>query len=253
MSGTPTTSWSSGAHVRLTSAETTTVGTLTVGGSAQPAIGNVRTEAITALDGRATFASVPGGATYNVLIVPPALGPHAATTLTTVSVPLGGLSQQVNLVPQRAIVGKLEPGEGVAAPSTWSLISLVAYDRSADSPEPPQTIVANADGAFAIGVSPGRPYAVMVVPDPSTGLARTFVGPGLLQATAFELTQRVPGARSCSGRVSSDKSVDLEGTALRVFCEASWPGCIDPTIPLAETTAGFDGAYQLALPDPAKR
>ena len=130
----------SGAHVRLTSAETTTVGTLTVGGSAQQAIGNVRTEAITALDGRATFASVPAGATYNVLIAPPALGPHAATTLTTVSVPLGGLSQQVNLVPQRAIVGKLEPGEGVAAPSTWSLVSLVAYDRSADSPEPPQTI-----------------------------------------------------------------------------------------------------------------
>lgn len=244
----------SGAHVRLTSAETTTVGTLTVGGSAQQAIGNVRTEAITDdNNGRATFASVPAGATYNVLIAPPALGPHAATTLTTISVPAGGLSQQVNLVPQRAIVGKLEPGEGVAAPSTWSLVSLVAYDRSADSPEPPQTIVANADGGFAIGVSPGRPYAVMVVPDPSTGLARTFVGPGLLQATAFELTQRVPGARSCSGRVSSESNLGLDGTALQVFCEASWPGCTDPTIPLAETTAGFDGAYQLSLPDPSKR
>jgi hypothetical protein len=245
-----------GARVRLTSAETTTVGTLTVigaGGTAtQSAAGNVRTETTTA-GGTARFPSLPAGATYHVLIAPPALGPWAATTVTTVDVPAGGATRTVQLLRQGSIAGKLEPGAGVTAPADWSQVNLVAYDRSADGPEAPQTVGANPDGTFTFGVSPGRPYVVMVVPGTGTGLARTFVGPGLLQASEFVLTQRVPRTRLCTGRVTDRKNVGLEGTALQVYCGQDWPGCVDPTMPLAETTAGFDGAYQLALPDPATR
>ncbi len=243
-----------GARVRLTSAETAAVGNLTVagaGGGSQPALGNVRTEATT-VGGVATFASLPAGVVYQALIVPPALGPFAATTAVTVDVPAGGAVHAVQLAAQGRIEGNLVVGGANPTPD-WSLVNLVAYDRSTDTPEPPRAFSANPDGSFALGVSPGRAYVVLVVPDASTKLGRTFVGPGWLQATEFPLTQRVPVARHWTARVLDQRQRGLEGTALQVFCEASWPGCIDATVPLAETTAEYGGVFDLALPDPATR
>jgi hypothetical protein len=40
---------------------------------------------------------------------------------------------------------------------------------------------------------------------------------------------------------------------MQAFCIVGWPYCVDPTIPLAETTSGDSGAFQFSLPDPATR
>jgi hypothetical protein len=245
-----------GTRVRLTSSATTTVGTLTVTDGAgntttQAAQGNVRVEGTVAL-GSVTFNNLPAGASYDVLIVPPALGPDNATTLLTVTVPAGGPRQTVRIARQGGIAGSLLWGNPAVA-TDWSKVNLVAYDRSADTPESPRAVSVNPDGSFIIGASPGRTYIVIAVPDTTSGLARTFVGPGPLAASEFSITQKVQAWRTWSARVMGESQSGVSGTALQVFCGATWPGCIDSTIPLAETTSEDGGAFDLALPDPSTR
>ena len=244
-----------GARVRLTSSQATAVGTLTVTGSvgeggSQTAQGNVRVEGTTSA-GNVTFTNLPVNTTYDALIVPPALGPYTATTLLTVAVSGGATTQTVKLLSQGRINGKLL--SGAAAAPDWTKVSLVAYDRSTDTPESPQVVSANADGSFSIGASPGRPYVVIAVPAAGSGLARTFVGPGPLESSEFTITQRVQGSMDWMATVMDENQRGLGGTALQVFCGASWPNCVDATIPLAETTSEASGAFQLALPNPATR
>jgi hypothetical protein len=243
-----------GARVRLTTSQTATAGIMTIVDAAgtstmQAAQGNVRVEGTTASGGTVTFNNLPTG-TYDVLIVPAPLGPYAATTPLTVTVSADRPKLDVQTLPQGRIAGKLLS----SSTADWSKVNLVAYDRSADSPESPRAVSVSPDGSFAIGASPGRPYVVVAVPDTSTNLARTFVGPGPLEATEFSITQKVQDAMPWSAMVIDETSQGgLGGTALQAFCGATWPNCIDPTIPLAETTSEDGGTFQLALPNPSTR
>ena len=245
-----------GTRVRLTSAQAKPVGTLTstVAGTADPltANGNVQVESITSAAGVATFANLPEGASYDALLVPAVLGPSSATTAVALTLPKGGATLPVALLAQGLISGQLTAASAAAA-IDWTHVQVIAYDRNNDTPEVPLATAANPSGTFSIGVSPGRSYAVLVVPDASTGLARTFVGPGLLQASEFSLTQNVQATMEWSSTVMDNLANGLPGTAMQVFCIADWPYCVDPTLPLAETTSGDNGAFQFALPDPATR
>ena len=100
-------------------------------------------------------------------------------------------------------------------------------------------------------VSPGRPYVVLAVPLMASGLARTFVGPGLLAASEFTIKQKVLSSMPWIS-TAYQTGYDLSGTALQILCGVGYAGCVDPTIPLAETTIEA-GAFQLSLPDPATR
>jgi len=245
-------------RVRLTSAQSLPVGTLTFGSSGgasttQTANGNVQVESITSTTGVATFANLPDGTSYDALLVPAALGPYSATTTLSLNLPAGGApTLPASLLAQGRITGQLTAGTG-STTLDWTQVEVIAYDRSNDSPEVPLAVVANTDGTFSMGVSPGRSYVLMVVPDASTGLARTFVGPGPIQATEFSFTQNVQSAMTWSSTVMDGAQNGLAETAMQVFCIAGWPYCVDPTLPLAETTSGDGGAFQLALPDPATR
>ena len=130
----------------------------------------------------------------------------------------------------------------------WSQTFLVAYDRSDDSPEAPLNIQVNRDGSFLLPVSPGRPYAVLAVPPDGSGYAPTFVGPGLLQANEFSIKQKVLASMTWSS-TAYQTGYDLSGTALQVLSGSGYAGCVDPTIPLAETKVGSDGSFALTLPD----
>ena len=243
-----------GARVRLTSAKATEVGTLTytTGGmtASDEAEGNVRVEGTTS-QGMVTFANLPAGTTYDVLIIPAILGPSAATTSHSVTLPASGATYTVQATAQRWIFGVLLPGRDVAP--NWAKVHLVVYDRSVDTPEPPQTLGVGVDGTYAIGVSPGRRYVVVAVPDVGSGLARTFVGPGALQASEFPITQRMQTSMPWRAAVLDELGNGIANTALQVFCKESWPYCVDPTVPLAESTSGAGGAFELALPDPSSR
>jgi hypothetical protein len=246
--------WLANARVRLTSSQASKVGTLTVNGAGtQDAVGNVRIEGTTSSSGTIVFANLPVGATYNVLIVPAEFTASAATTTYSVTVPAGGAAYDVPAARQRAIFGQLISGASGAAPD-WSRVSIVAYDSSSDTPEPPKTVSVNpGDGSYAIGVSPGRSYVVLAVPEAGSGLARTFVGPGKLEGSEFVLPQKVQASMPWSAMVMDEYQRVLPGTALQVFCQATWARCIDPTVPLAETTADAGGVFHLDLPDPATR
>jgi hypothetical protein len=244
---------SAGTRVRLTSAQANKVGTLAPASfGAQSANGDVQIEGTTSATGSVTFDNLPDGATYDALLVPSALGLHSATTSISLTLPAGGGTQTVYLSAQGRISGQLMSGAG-STPVDWTHVGVIAYDRSNDTPEVPLAVAANPDGTFSMGVSPGRIYVLQVVPDASTGLARTFVGPGPMQATEFTFTQRVQAAMPWSSTVMDDLQNGLPGTAMQVFCIVNWPYCVDPTIPLAETTSGDGGDFQLALPDPATR
>ena len=242
-------------RVRLTSAQAKPVGTLTSAGGAvatSTANGNVQVESVTSATGAATFANLPDGASYDALLVPATLGPYSATTTVSLALPTGGATLPVGLLAQGRISGQLT-ASSVSSAIDWTHVDVIAYDRSSDTPEDPLAVAAQTNGTFSLGVSPGRSYAVMVVPDASTGLARTFVGPGPLQASEFPLTQNVQAAMVWASTVMDGFQNGLPGTAMQVFCIVDWPYCVDPTIPLAETTSGDNGAFQFALPDPATR
>ena len=240
-----------GTRVRLTSAQANVVGTLTVGTNPQFANGNVQVENTTSTSGTVTFANLPDGVSYSALLVPATLGPYSATTAISVALPQGGGTQTVGLLAQGRINGRLVAGSKSTV--DWSTVDVIAYDRSTDTPEAPLSVVAQKDGTFSLAVSPGRPYVVLVAPDVSSGLARTFIAPGPIQASEFTLTQNVQSSMPWSATVMDGSQVGVPGTALQVFCDVSWPGCVDPTVPLAETTSDDSGAFQLALPDPATR
>jgi len=246
---------SSGTRVRLTSAEAKTVGTLTFGSSGNPqsADGNIQVEGTTSGSGTVTFANLADGMAYDVLLVPAALGLSSATTVLHLTLPKGGATLPASLLAQGRINGQLVPGAVGAAAVDWSHVTVVAYDRSPDTPETPVAVAVNSAGAFSLPVSPGRPYVVLALPDATSQLARTFIAPGLLQASEFTVTQRVQATMPWSATVMDSAQVGVAGTALQVFCGADWPGCVDPTIPLAETTSGDGGVFQLALANPATR
>jgi hypothetical protein len=242
-----------GTRVRLTSAQSKAVGTLTAGISSQAANGNIQVEGTTSSSGQVVFDKLPDGATYDALLVPASLGPLNATTRLSLTVHAGAPTQNARFLAQGRINGKLTAGSSGSASVDWTRVNVIAYDRSNDTAEAPLVVTANPDGTFSMGLSPGRPYVVLAVPDVSTGLARTFVGSGPLQTSEFTITQNVQAAMAWTATVMDESQNGLSGTALQVFCGASWPNCIDSTIPLAETTSQDSGAFQLALPDPATR
>jgi hypothetical protein len=233
----------SGSRVRLTSAGSSKVGTLTLGSGTQPAQGNVQAQGTTSSSGAVRFVNVPDGTTYSVLLAPATLGPAAATTVLSLAVPAGGTTQTVRLLSQGSIRGQLS----ASVSTDWTQVSVVAYDRSDDSPEAPFSITASADGSFSMPVSPGRPYVLLAVPSTGSGLARTFVGPGFLAASEFTIKQKVLSSMPWTS-TAYQTGYDLSGTALQVLCIDGYPDCADLTIPIAETTIE-GGAFQLELPD----
>jgi hypothetical protein len=197
-----------------------------------------------------SFPALPANAAYDVLLVPPTLGPLAATTALSLTVPAAGLSQRVALAFEGTIAGQL----AAQGSPDWSEVRVVAFDKSQTVPEPPRAAAVNANGSFALGVSPGRAYAVLAWPDPGTGLARTFIGPGLLQASAFSITQKVQSGVDWSGTVTvENQSGGIAGASLRATCHPGYWRCIDPSIPLAEATTDANGTFLLGVPDPATR
>jgi hypothetical protein len=250
-----------GTRVLVSATQSTPVGTLTfqgVDGSsfAHAANSNVQMEVTADESGTAAFPTLPANATYTVLLLPATLGPGAATTKLSLLLPPEGLHQTVSLAVESPILGQLKPGATVPASPDWSQVQVVAFDKSQLVPESPRAVWANPDGSFSLGVSPGRAYAVVVWPPASSGLARTFVGPGLLQASAFRTTQPVQAAMDWTSSVSimtKSDAVGIVGAALQTTCHPGYWRCIDPTIPLAETTSGDNGTFTLRVPDPATR
>lgn len=239
-----------GVDVRATSSQSSAVGTISFGSTSQPGTGNVQVEGTTDATGKVTFANLPAEQSYDLLMVPASPGPASATTQLSVNLPAGGAATTVQLLRQSTISGRLTAGSTAL---NFGSVVLVAYDRSADSPEPPRSIVANPDGTFAFGVTPGRSYVLLAVPPADSGYARTFVGPGPMQASEFTITQNLLGAMPWSATVIDQSNNGLSGTALQVFCKADYPGCVDGTVPLAETTSQAGGAFALTLQDPKTR
>jgi hypothetical protein len=244
------------ATVRLSTAEAQPVGTLSVQGPSGDleiqANGRARLEATTSSAGVATFTGVPANVTYNVLIVPEALGPAARTTAVTLRVTPGAFSSAVTTQAEAHITGRLATGTGAHA-IDLSQVTIMATDKAEEAAEPVQSVRADSEGRFDVAVTPGRIYVLMAVPPSDSDYARTFVGPGRMMATEFPITQVLFLGRPWKANVLAQDGQPLPGTALQMFCDANWPNCIDPTMTLAETTAASDGSFATLLPDPTTR
>jgi hypothetical protein len=245
-----------GVAVRVTSSQSPSVGAVAhtpTGGatSTQVAIGSVQVEATTDASGMVVFSNLPTNQAYDVLLVPATPDAFAATTTMRIPLAAGGTSTIAQLWPQSSIVGQLVARASV--PLDYATVKIVAYDRSVDAPEPPRAVAVASDGSFVVGVTPGRPYILLAVPAIGSGYARTFVGPGPVQASEFVITQGLLLSMPWRSSVIDEDQIGLPDTALQVYCDPSWPNCVDSAVPLAETTSEVGGAFELALADPSSR
>jgi len=260
-----------GARVRVTSHQAPKVGTLTVqnaGGAptTEDAYANVQVEGTTSPSGAVAFPNLPASsnASYDLLIVPATLSARATTTtVLALPVPSGGSIQTVQLQAQIGINGQLLAPNSLPAPLDFSSVTIRTYDQSADSPESQTATAVRTDGSFSVFVTPGRSYVLLAVPPTDSGAARTFVGPGPMQASEFTVTQKLMASimwkgtvRTSDPRNSSLPKIPIPGTVLQIRClggPKAWPYCFDGTAALAETTSDANGAFQFALADPSTR
>jgi hypothetical protein len=244
-----------GTSVRVTSlSQPNNVGSLSGALiSSQQAKGDVQVQTTTDATGAVQFPKLPANADYAVLLMPAAPGPSMATTALTVRLDAGGTSRTVALSAQAMIRGKLVVRAADSLPIDFTTVSIVGYDRSSDAPEAARAVAVNADGTFAFGATPKRPYVLLAVPDVGSGFARSFVGPGPLQGSEFVITQNLLTSIAWKAKVVDDNQNAIADTALEAYCDPSWPNCVDPAVPLGETMSGTGGAFQLELADPASR
>lgn len=221
--------------------------------SSQQARGNVQVQENTDATGAVLFPKLPANADYALLLMPATPGPFTATTATTARVEAAGTSKVISLSAQATISGKLVARNASSLPIDFTTVAIVGYDRSADAPEAARAVAVNADGTFAFGVTPKRPYVLVAVPAVGSGYARSFVGPGPLQGSEFVISQNLLASMSWRAKVVDDNQNGMVDTALQAYCDPSWPNCVDPAVPLAETMSDVGGAFQLELADPASR
>jgi hypothetical protein len=244
------------ARVRLTTAYPKVVGSFQVVSATGSAttydgFGNILREGITSGTGQVFFDDLPIDTQYTVAIVPQPLSTLATTTTATFSLgKQAGVAITLQTKAQTQLSGTLLT---YLAGADLSQVVVWAYDKSKLDPEAPRPAMVQKSGDFALAVTPDRPYVLMAVPPLDSGMARTFVGPGAMVATEFKVVQKMVARMDWTSLVIDDTAAPVAGTAIQVFCEASWPTCVDDSIPLAETTALSDGSFQLALPDPATR
>jgi hypothetical protein len=247
----------SGAKVTLFTAQARKVGTISLQPPDAPgftvdAYGSVRSEGATSSTGSVTFDRLPSNTSYQAVIRPDPVGPFATTTTTTVDVLSTATTKAVVARAAAQIRGVLIPAATTLA-LDLSRVTIAAYDKSADATDAPQVANADASGNFSLSVAPDRPYVLLAIPPLDSPYARTFVGLGPLTATEFSLSQTLPLSMDWRAQVLDEAQDGVSNTALQVFCGATWPTCVDPTIPLAETTSEADGTFRLPLPDPTSR
>jgi hypothetical protein len=245
------------ATVTLSTAQARKVGRFTLRPSNAPAMsvdayGSVRLEGTTSSAGVVTFDQLPSNTTYQLLIRPGHAGPFAMTTTTTVVVPSTATTANVAARAAAQINGTLIPAPTTVA-FDLSRVTITAYDKSDNTPDPVQVAAADSGGNFSLSVAPDRPYVLLVTPPIDSPFARTFVGSGSLTATEIPLSQTLPLSMDWRALVIDGTQNGVGSAALQVFCHPSWPTCVDSTIPLAETTSDGEGTFRLPLPDPTTR
>ena len=246
-----------GAKVTLSTAQARKVGTFSLQpldspGLSMDAYGSVRSEGTTSSTGSVTFDRLPSNTVYQAVIQPDPVGPFATTTTTTVVVSSTAANRTIAARAAAQISGVLLPASTTVA-LDLSRVTIAAYDKSDDAIDAPRFVNADSDGAFSLSVTPDRPYVLLAIPPLDSAYARTFVGLGPLTATEFPLSQTLPLSMEWRAQVLDETQDGVSSTALQVFCGATWPTCVDPTIPLAETTSEVDGTFRLPLPDPTSR
>jgi hypothetical protein len=220
------------------------VATLTVGaGAARALAGDVHFSLQPASDGTVSTGGVPPGM-YDVTVFPASASSRDAVTKTTLDLTAGSVtSLPLSLSPKVMLTGNLLPV------GTSSGVRIVAQDQGG-LPVTAQ-VDAGPDGSFALAVSPFLPYILRALPQADQPLARaSFPVVAVTDKPLSGLDYDMPAALLFAGRVV-DPSLQGVSTALvQAFCIENALGCVDPTVPVAETITRSDGTFQLMLPDP---
>lgn len=235
-----------GARVRAQSRVDLTGGALSVhaGGAADvdlPTVGAVSIEDVTDDRGTAALGLLPVGS-YALIVAPPD-GSGAAISTTTVELTAGGLSRDVTLPSRVNVVGTLIP----RGPTAGARVT--AIDLGDLAPPSPAIAMADADGKYALSLSPGRTYELLVEPEPGRGLARSVIRLLTPGVATTDGPDRVPSALVWSGRVEG-LGRRVAGAVVQVFCVAPSASCLDPSLALAQGVTGADGTLDLTLPSP---
>lgn len=188
---------------------------------------------------------VPGD--YAITIVPPLLGPDAATTIFT-AVPVNGHSWELTLPPRVRLSGHVlcAAGRPVAAAEViatrWSLSGALdpSYLRAW------QTRTA-ADGTYSLLLDPGD-YELLVIPSLASGEAR------LRKLVRIEVDQAVNlqlyPAAFAYGAVRSASGGSLAGVTVELYSLELAPG--DEPLLVGRGQSDANGEFFIPVPNPSR-
>jgi hypothetical protein len=220
------------------------VATIAVGGAGPQAMdSNVHFTLHPDATGLVSTGAVPRGS-YQMTVFPASADTNDGVTTMTLDMNAGDLPKTTLKLAQKVqLIGHLGPKDSAAG------VRVIAQDAGG------LPVVAQgdtgADGVFKFAVSRDRTYALRALPRPFQALARA----SFPTVTVKDVDQPVqdhmmPPALLYAGRVV-DPSLQGLGTALvQAFCAAGTAGCVDATVPVAETVTRTDGTFELMLPDP---
>ncbi len=233
-----------GARVRADLAgDFVSVGTLTVDApgilaDAQlSASGTAEADGVTDAQGVAHLGELPAGS-YHITVAPPD-GSANAVTMSDVVVPAAGLTAEIPLALPVAVTGTLTP----VGPTTGATVT--AIDQGVLASSALATATVGADGSYALMLSPGRSYELLVAPPPGQSLGAGVLSTVTVGPNGGSNDFAVPAGVAWSGVVTG-AGRPVAGALVQVFCSAS--ACIDGSIAVAQGMTGDDGSLSLVLP-----
>jgi hypothetical protein len=208
--------------------------------------GLARATALAGADGAVAFPSLPQGR-YLVVVTPADNDPVSAVTGTTVDLGPGGVpARELRLSPHVRYVGTVSPAEVMAG------TRIVARPRGGDVSLPAVSATVGNAGRYELELDPGATYLISAEPPAGAPFARAQLAVVTTGPSGGEIPERaVPRALMLNGSVRGDRATDfLPGVVVQVFCESASPGCLDSSVPVAETVSTAAGQFRVALPDP---
>ncbi|HSZ83683.1 MAG TPA: hypothetical protein VLA14_15465, partial [Polyangia bacterium] len=201
------------------------------------ASGTAESNGVTDAQGVVDLGRLPTGS-YHITVAPPDGSPNAVT-MADVVVPATGLAAQIPLASPVSVTGTLTP----VGPTTGATVT--AIDQGVLASSTPSMATVGADGSYALLLSPGRTYELLVAP-----LAAQKLGAGVLSTVTPGPTGgphdiAVPAGVAWTGAVTG-AGRPVAGALVQVFCAA--PACIDGSIAVAQGVTRADGSLSLVLP-----
>jgi protocatechuate 3,4-dioxygenase beta subunit len=206
------------------------------------------------------YTNDDGARTYTVIVSPSADSQFQSTTTTLTVGPASGVTGNITLGLRPLLTGRVLDPSGtpidgaVVQPQLSSVAQLASTSASLATAAKIPTTTTDNDGRFALYLDTGS-YFLGVIPPATTGLARLWQAPQMVNADTDLGDVTAPTAVMIDGGVFDSAGAPIEAT-LRLYsvpssnlsCPIDVTTCLSPPLVIAEGSTGADGRTPLLLP-----